>query len=187
MSQAQNSVRDYTNSCLPFKWKSTIDETKTSEVNITKVTNYISCSREKAIFGLNKCLNDPVSAIRYLSNRTFELKYDIGEKKIISIISIPTMEESNIWSTNGRYVILSNEAKCFYDISSFLEMPGKEVFVFRRFKLLNGEYEIPEKYHCQKATIVKILNTSRLDMATVKIEIDGVEEDVNMKRVCILV
>lgn len=187
MSQEPNSVRDYTSSCLPFDWKSTIDETSVSEEKILKVTNSIKCSREKAILALNKCLNDPAYAIMYASNRTFELKYDIGEKKIISIISIPTMEESNIWSTNGRPVVLSNEAKTFYEVSSLEEMPGKEVFVFRRFKLPNGEYEMPEKYYCRKATIVEIINTSRLDMATVKIKSDGVEEDVNLKRVCILV
>lgn len=187
MNKIPNSIRDYTYSCLPFDWKSTIDESSVSEENIRKVTNSITCSREKVILALNKCLNDPLYAIMYLSNRTFELKYDIGEKKIISIIAIPTMEESNIWSINGRPVVLSNEAKCFYDVSSLEEMPGKEVFVFRRFKLPNGEYEMPERYHCRKGTIVEIINTSRLDMATVKIKSDGVEEYVNLKRVCILV
>ena len=187
MSQTPNSVRNFTSSCLPFDWESTIDETQTSEENVIKVTNSIKCSREKAILGLNKCNNDPVYAIMYLSNRDAELKFDIGEKKIISIIAIPTMEETNIWSTNGRPVILSNEAKSFYEVSSLEEMPGKEVFVFRRFKLPNGEYEMPEKYHCRKATFVEIINTSRLDIATAKIETDGVEEDVNLKRVCILV
>ena len=122
----------------------------------------------------------------YIENRKYELKYDIVEKEIISIIGIPTLDESKIWSLNGN-MFFSKEASEYYGISNLEDLYGKEVVIFRRFKLPNGDYEMPEKYHCQKATFLEGKELHRLDSAYATISVDGKEEDVNLQRVCILI
>lgn len=171
----------------PSGYETRIDETKCLETDIDRVIDSCYVSREKAIFALIECENEVQKAIMYCIGLRYELKHKAPEKGIYSIIGIPTMDECSIWSENGRPVKLSDIAKEHYGVETLEDLVGKSVCVFRRFKNENGFYEVPYKYHLQKAKIVSFNGTIQLNMATAVIQSEGKTEteDIKIQRVCI--
>ena len=188
MSQSfPESIRNYSSLCFPFQWKEELEKESIEMLNepeIESFMNLMDCTREKAIYALKESENDSFKAKMMLYNLQFELKFPT-EKEFISIIGIPLMDECKIWSINGRPVSISKEAAGYYQVKSLEEMIGKDVRIFRRFKLENGSYEKPEKYHGQKAKIISLDSLFRLDSASVNVKTEEGVENVRLKRVCI--
>ena len=116
----------------------------------------------------------------------FPLKYPEPEKNIISIIGIPSIEESRIFSQGGKPVYISEIAANHYGVLSLKELIGKSATIFRRFRNEQNDYEEPWVWYTQNVTIKDFLNLGRLDMATARTEDgNGLIETIIIERVCI--
>jgi hypothetical protein len=159
-----------------------------NDIYDSQIENIITstrCKRSKAIKYFIKNQYNLNSTILEICSKKYNLKFSPPEKGIYTIIGLPSMEESGIFSINGKYVLLSNLAAEVYGVKKLEEMVNKPIFVFRRFKKENGDYETPYVYYLQKATILELYNLDRLDTSDAKIEYDGSEEMVSLQRICI--
>ena len=116
----------------------------------------------------------------------YPLKYPNPEKKIISIIGIPTLDECRIFSQGGKPVFISEIAAKHYGVSSLEELIGKPVMVFRRFRDENNKYEEPWRWHVYRVIVKRFNGLGRLDtgIAVTQDDKDNLE-NILIHRICI--
>ena len=168
------------------------DETGLVQEDIELIIKEIKCTRSQAVISLRKNNGDFINAIMEFTITGFSKGYNITDsidkRGIQCIIGVPSMDESGIYSLNGKPVLLSMTASEHYGIEKLEDMVGKPVVVFRRKKDEAGEYVTPTTYYLQKATIKKFNCLGRFDMA----EADIIEtstgketKSLRIQRICI--
>ena len=136
----------------------------------------------------NNIYNYPSSFCDYAMRKDFIFKYEIPEIGLNSIVGIPSLEETNIFASNARPAMISEEATKAYGVNDIMEMKGRTVYIVKRNKLKDGEYEVPFRYVFRPAKITNINSIFRFDMACVDVEYiedKSVSTNIRIQRACI--
>ena len=168
------------------------DETGLIQEDIETITEQMKCTRSQAVRALKKNNGDLVNALMEFTITGFSKGYNITDpidkRGIQCIIGVPSMDESGIYSLNGKPVLLSMTASEHYGIEKLEDMVGKPVVVFRRKKDEEGKYLTPTTYYLQKATIKNFNCLGRFDMAEADIIDTSTGEEkksLRIQRICI--
>ena len=168
------------------------DETGVIQEDIETIMEQMKCTRSQAVKALKKNNGDLINALMEFTITGFSKGYNITDpidkRGIQCIIGVPSMDESGIYSLNGKPVILSMTASEHYCIEKMEDMVGKPVVVFRRKKDEEGKYVTPTTYYLQKATIKKFNCLGRFDMAEADIIETSTGEEkksLRIQRICI--
>jgi hypothetical protein len=123
----------------------------------------------------------------YTKDQNYTFKYDPPEKGLISIVTIPSLCDCNIFASNARPAILAKEAMEHYKVDDIEDMVGKDIYIVRRNKNEDGSYEEPYKFIWKKGTIVNLGGLYRFDSSFVNVKFhDGdYDEELRLTRACI--
>ena len=182
-------IKDYTALSYPIDMEEIIMGSTFPEVDIQEVMKIKDgVSYNSAIYALKQCKGDVAKAKMICLHKDYHLKFALPEEGVYSIGGVQTMDECNIFSVTGRPYVISNRAVEHYKVTTIEDLIGKQVGIFRRWKLPSGKYQTPYKYYIQKGILKKLDCTHTMFMASAIVEYEdgGLSRPLSIDRIVIV-